>query len=103
MPPTGISPATIAQRGTKKFKVVSKSKNRNSFGLQGHVLMARDGEAWECGVSHINERQIGDVIDLPYDTQPIFITLNWSAEIPHKLVAAPKNVADLVWQEGWKG
>lgn len=100
---TGISPATLRQRGTKQFKVVSKSKNRNSFGLQGHVLMARDGEAWECAVSQINEKQIGDLIDLPYDTQPIFANLVWSAELPRRLQKPPQNVIDLVWAKNWKG
>lgn len=100
---TGISPATLRQRGTKQFKVVRVSENTNSFGLRGHWLIAKDGEAWEIACSATNCKKIGDVIDVPYDTAPLFITLTWSAEIPRRLQKAPQNVIDLVWDKNWKG
>lgn len=82
---------------TKAFKVAAVSDNRNSFGLRQIVLLAKDGEAWKCCVGGTNERKMGDVIELPYNTQPTFATLTWSAEIPERMTNAPQMIVDQVW------
>ena len=38
----------------KTFRLYECSMNRNSFGLRGAILVARDGEAWEVGANDIN-------------------------------------------------
>lgn len=75
----------------KLFKVVSVSKNVNSFGLRGHVLVARNGEAWEVGANHLNSKKIGEVVSLHGSFSDF--------EIPRRLPTAPKNVVDEVWKQ----
>ena len=37
------------------FKVASVSENRNAFGLRGHILVSREGVAYEVGLNYLNE------------------------------------------------
>lgn len=88
------------QRGIT-FKVVAVSSNRNSFGLKGVVLMARDGRAFQVGASapHVPER--GEVIVILFVDQKNDRGLNFVArcyEIPEELPIAPEAVVAEVWQ-----
>ena len=56
--------STIAYQ--KEFKVVAVSTNTNSFGLRGVVMVARDGEAWQVGASHINVPKEGALVKLTF-------------------------------------
>ena len=48
------------------FKVVAISKNTNSFGLLGHVLISRDGAAYEVGrsICTASKWAVGDIISV---------------------------------------
>lgn len=82
----------------KDFKVVAVSSNRNSFGLKGVVLVARDGQAFEVGSNNLHLPQRGDVLVVP--TKP-GIGLDWGSlgfEIPRALdPPAPPDVVQQVW------
>lgn len=95
--------ATAKKTIYKKFKIVRRSENTNDFGLRGLWIMAEDGETWECAVSYLHDKQIGEVIVLPYYDEPNFATPSWFAEIPTKQNYAPFKIIDHVWKEGWKG
>lgn len=51
---------------TKEFKVFGVSSNTNSFGLTGVIIVAKDGETWEGGVSQLHVPKKGDTIKLVY-------------------------------------
>ena len=83
----------------KHFIVVTVSKNTNSFGLRGMILMARDGEAWQVGANHLHVKKAGDLVRVPASAGPVR-EASWVAlgyEIPHRLKRAPQHVAAEVW------
>lgn len=82
---------------TKAFTVASVSENRNSFGLTGMILMARDGEAWEVGASHLYVKAKGDIINVPVvgKTGRNFASMGF--EIPTRLPDASAGVVGEVW------
>lgn len=100
--------ASLAPRGrsrrnpvkkAKHFIVVTVSKNTNSFGLRGMILMARDGEAWQVGASHLNVKKPGDLVRVPVSVGPVR-EASWASlgyEIPNRLQRAPAHVAAEVW------
>jgi hypothetical protein len=83
---------------TKSFKVASVSSNRNSFGLTGLILIARDGEAWEVGANYLNVKAKGEVISVPIGGRHgrHFDCLGF--EIPTPLPHAPEGVVAEVWK-----
>lgn len=86
---------------SKRFKVAAVSSNTNSFGLREHVLIAKDGEAWKCLVNSLHTLKVGCYISLPYETQPTFATPTWSAESPSKIMNAPEEVVNVVWDDAF--
>lgn len=82
---------------TKNFRVAAKSRNHNSFGLYGYVLIAPDGEAWEVGrsLSASPEWTVGNDVSAfcDEDGQPTFPY----CEIPHQLPQAPQKVLTEVY------
>lgn len=84
------------QSYTKKFKCVSVSENRNSFGLQGCIIVAPDGEAWEVGANYLNAPKKGDEVNVPFLEKdyftivPSFASLGF--EIPKRLKDPPKEL-----------
>ena len=69
----------------KEFKVATVSENRNSFGLHGVVLVAKDGQAFEVGSNDLHLPQQGDVLEVPTKQGS---ALDWGSlgfEIPRKL------------------
>lgn len=92
------------ERVTMAFRVVTVSQNANAFGLHGHVLMSRDGEAWEVARSRgpWNDSQwdSGDDIKLPavmHDGNPVIQWAEVSCEIPRRLPDAPAAVIKSVF------
>lgn len=86
------------ERATKEFKVTSLSKNKNSFGLRGMILVARDGEAWQVGANEHNERKHGEIVTVPvFGGQVSFSHLGF--EIPERVTDAPPGVIREVWEE----
>ena len=99
---------------TKAFKVAALSKNANSFGLYGHVLIAKDGEAWEvarCNGHSGNHVKVGDIILVPQATvipenNIPHVYLEWarlSFELPRRLTNAPAKVLADVWPDNLHG
>ncbi len=87
----------------KQFKVVSFSDNPNSFGLHGHVLVARDGEAWEvarCRCSPPEDAwQMHQIITAQPDASSRG-DWQWAAlgcEIPNRLPKPPAPLLAEIW------
>lgn len=92
---------------TKEFKVATISSNTNSFGLNGVILMARDGEAWEAATYCMGEGFAllkGDIVNLPVDENGRIVRwvslLQRTFEIPRQLPKAPAKVVREVWRTG---
>lgn len=79
----------------KRFKVAAVSEGRNSFGLRGMVLVARDGEAWQVGANDLNLKPIGTMLQVPYLNQPTWAEFGF--EIPSRYSDAPPEVVEEVW------
>lgn len=80
---------------TKSFRVAAISSTTNSFGLTGHVLIARDGAAFEVGRSRGPWNpgwDKGTDVNIPVDEkgQPEWAKV--SCEIPRALPVAPANI-----------
>jgi len=78
----------------ESFKVAAVSTNTNSFGLYGHIFIARSGKAFEAAANHINRKNKGEVVRLDADN-PNFAELGF--EIPRELPTAPEEVVNEVW------
>jgi hypothetical protein len=82
----------------KQFRVVAVSTNRNSFGLHGVALVARDGQAYEVGCNDLHLPRQGDVLNVPTRAGG---GLDWAKlgfEIPTRLhPPAPPEVVRQVW------
>jgi len=97
----GPDSTLVSTSGSKDFKVVAVSKNANSFGLYGHVLVAKDGEGWEVGRSR-------GAWNKPWDQGSTVTVLtdekgrpDWSrmsVEIPRQLPDAPPDVVSEIWK-----
>lgn len=83
---------------TKPFKVASISSNRNSFGLQGVILVAKDGEAFEVGASYLHAVNKGDVVLVPLIDEHDLNFAYLGFEIPTYLPQAPPDVVAEVWR-----
>lgn len=92
-----------------KLRVVAISKNTNSFGLSGHVLVARDGRGWEAArcryTPGYDMTKRGD--DITFVETTDLATgrrdINWAAhgfEIPKELPSAPPKVLRELFKEG---
>lgn len=60
-----------------QFKVATVSSKRNTFGLRGHILVSREGVAYEVGLNHLNELKKGaevEVVVVTGDPRPGTIT-----------------------------
>lgn len=75
------------------FKVVSVSKNHNSFGLHGVVLCNSNGLAFEVGISLCNLPKRGQMIPGSItDTDNLAGLIGYSYEIPRKMQKPSKAV-----------
>ena len=81
----------------KDFKVVAVSLNTNSFGLHNVIMVAKDGEAWQCGASYLNVPKEGATLSLRFsekapgvmDKYPQF---PFFCEIPERKPDPPKEL-----------
>jgi len=85
---------------TRLYRVASVSESTNSFGLEGIILVRRNGEAWEVGRSRYGSGQKlakGDIVKVAQmhlkGAKPSF----QNVEIPRKLTDAPPDVVKLIW------
>jgi hypothetical protein len=87
------------------------SRNTNSFGLRGCILVAEDGEAWEIAVNDLNTPQHGRSYrvdgyrastsdDRPYDFADYACSRGW--ELPRRLPQAPQEAVDQAWERPGK-
>ena len=85
----------------KSFRVAHVSSNANSFGLSGHILIARDGTAFEVGRSRCGNYPVkwerGSDVSIPYSVDkegrpesPVWGAV--SCEIPRELPVCPPKV-----------
>jgi hypothetical protein len=93
----------------KRFRLADISRNTNSFGLRGCILVAQDGEAWEVGSNDVNCPQRGKdywaPVPLPENrggrAQDEVTAEAWAGrgwEIPRRLIPnAPQAVIDIAW------
>lgn len=79
---------------TKSFKVFAVSTNLNNFGLRGHILIARDVEAWAVGITDQFALKKGAEINVRYGADGVLEWARLGAEIPQRLSDAPKEVLD---------
>ena len=89
----------------KPFRVAAVSENTNSFGLYGHILVARDGEAFQAGASVHHRRQQGETVLLKKMPGAADYR-NWAElgfEIPEAMPLCPRDVLDQVWSESPEG
>lgn len=83
-----------------KLKVIAVSSNSNSFGLVGHVVMNRQGRAWEVGrsICSPDKWSRGQVIEAPLDLHEREIVWGFlGCEIPRELPKAPAKVIKAAW------
>ena len=88
---------TVTKKLVKSFKVVAVSKNANSFGLHGHILVARDRTTYEAAKTGQFKHAEGDILEIPVSDYGV---PSWAAcgfEIPRRLPKAPIKVARLIW------
>jgi hypothetical protein len=80
------------------FKIVTVSKNTNSFGLYGVIIMNQTGMAFEIGMNAYNDPKKGQslIVELTEDGN-ISSIRGKSYEIPRKLATAPAEVIREVW------
>lgn len=81
----------------KVVRVIAVSKNRNSFGLHGVVVLAEDGYGWEIAMSR-PPRQMSELrVPCNDSGEPAFAAIG--AEIPHALPRASAELVDAVFTQ----
>lgn len=83
--------------GPMEFSVVTVSVNRNSFGLRGMIVVARDGAAFRVAANDLNVKKRDDrfVVEVTNGV-PDFSKFGW--EVPCRVSDAPNVVVDQVFQ-----
>lgn len=101
---------------TKLFQIVAVSSNTNSFGLNGVVIVARDGLAFEFGTCNIysklavgqhaelslvpeNELSNDSVACFDWSTIRLRTGERFTVEIPRALPECPKKVVKTFWRD----
>jgi len=86
---------------SKAFKVASVSSNIGSFGHRGVILIARDGEAWEIGISAsppTKQLVKGQIVNIRFGGWGGGIVLESGWEVPRKLTPnASQGVIAEIW------
>lgn len=84
----------------KQFRVAATSDNRNGFGLNGVILVAEDGEAWEVGKCQISPPNAAWAAGQTVHVPMVGHGPQWhliGVEIPRQLDAAPPHVLRALW------
>ncbi len=91
---------------TKSFRLIARSSNTNSFGLRGHVFMARDGQAFEVarpdGDHHARQFEVGKDYEFPVLSAKLGnrpATAADSFELYRRLRFAPDRVVKSVFKD----
>lgn len=89
----------------KEFKVVTVSKNTNSFGLRGFIAVAKDGDAFEAAANYLNVPKKGSTLQIAHvndrDGNPTE-KCDYGAgyyEIPRQLDKCPADVVKAIWEK----
>ena len=80
----------------KKFKVVTRSTNTNSFGLFGVILAAADGEAFRVGASPLNLPAPDAVLEV-VKQDGRYLWEKFGFEIPEALPPMPPEAVLELW------
>ena len=80
----------------KKFKVVTRSTNHNSFGLYGVVLVAADGTAFEVGANSVNLPAKDAVLEV-VKQDGRYLWEKFGFEIPRQLAPMPPEAVLQLW------
>lgn len=101
---TNHHPQPVFDHSETSLRVAAISSTSNSFGLRGVILIAKDGRAWELGVSSstINTLDPSLVVGRTYkaivtESEIQQGSLPFLFEIPKFLAVAPPNVVKEVW------
>lgn len=82
----------------RRFKVVAKSSNTNSFGLHQYILIGLHGEAWKVHRTLSLPWEVGKVLDvLCVDGEPQWAKL--SCELPDRLPDADDATIHAAWEK----
>lgn len=87
---------------TKSFRVVSVSKNTNSFGLRGVILLALDGSCWEVAANQLTVEDLRLMKGADIKVPQVSGRCQWAAmgfELPRQLPEAPLNVLNEVYPD----
>jgi hypothetical protein len=90
-----------AYSGKQTFRVLTVSRNTNAFGLSGHVLVARTGEAWEVARSrgaHLTPWDEGTDVEVMLDGLLCPMWHGMGCEIPRQLPRAPIALVKALWK-----
>lgn len=73
-----------------RLKVVAVSKNTNSFGLRGMVIVGDNGKGYEAAANELNVKKEGVEFEIASHIDPLdhFVTLGF--ELGRELNAPPK-------------
>ena len=90
----------VIRRGipTDTYIVITVSKNTNSFGLRGMIVVNRQGRAWTVAANDLNVLNRGDQIVAPLrgaNNDPSWERFGF--EIPHELPAMPRRAVEESW------
>lgn len=89
-------------QNSKTFRVALVSSKPNSFGLHGHILVARDGEAWEVARSrgpHLDEWSMMKFVSVLCDEDGIPNWAGANCEIPRRLPNCPPDVTFVIFKD----
>jgi hypothetical protein len=84
---------TSGNTGEVEFKIAAVSRNRNSFGLQGHIAIARDGRVIEFAANDLNALPPGSTLKV----REVEGRLQIPFELPKERQKAPQAVVDEVF------
>jgi hypothetical protein len=87
----------------KAFKVVAVTTNTDADGLAGHVLVARDGQAFEVVQSRFNpvvaEMRRGEVVEVEMrGDEPVFPYPQYGETTVSPILRAPPKVVEEAWK-----
>jgi hypothetical protein len=88
-------------RPPRVFKVVTISDNTNNFGLNGVILMDRNGEVWQIAVYQpetYHGMKIGETVSVPFGNDDELAWELVGGEIPQRLTDAPPALVKEVWE-----
>lgn len=74
-----------SEQAPAKARVISHSKNTNSFGLTGSVIVTDEGQGWQAAANSINIKPVGHVFTFPSGQNFGNFLSSQGYEIPQRL------------------